>query len=324
MYIFVDESGKFESQLQSDFGVMVIVTISDKAYEDCKSFFTSTSSFGINAYEIKANSLDVSEREIFLKYIGRHPEIKYSAFVYDHKATSSDAISLHQQKQVKKVEEGIERIRRIATYPSLITDLELLRNQLRKLSLADYLKVISLIESLREWARTFSFDYFYMDITRDNWDIHHIFDMQNQASTFVRLVYALLSMSSNELTPNVEPIQLPADWTGSHPFLKKYNLPQGVDMKSFFKNRECKDDKVEIGLKLPDLISNTIFRSIQRQADKKWLKLLKRIWPNRSFIHAQHGQVDYYKVVTFPSSEGNVMMSEKIINHFHAMKFLKE
>ena len=41
MYIFVDESGQFVSSERSDFAIMVIVTISDKAYDQFRSFYTT-------------------------------------------------------------------------------------------------------------------------------------------------------------------------------------------------------------------------------------------------------------------------------------------
>jgi hypothetical protein len=86
-------------------------------------------------------------------------------------------------------------------------------------------------------------------------------------------------------------------------------------MKKLLINRRCGDDKQDIGLKIPDLISNTIFRSIERQDEAQWLKILRRLKQNRSYVHRKGGKPDYYKVITFRGDLNEHKPSNKIQEH---------
>ena len=113
----------------------------------------------------------------------------------------------------------------------------------------------------------------------------------------------------------------PEEWKGEdHPILTNYDTPKGLDMKKFFSKRRCGDDKEDIGLKMPDLISNTLLRSIQRQDDVRWIKILRRIYPNRSFVHKKHAGKGYYKIISFRAELYDVVPSVKIKTHWELVK----
>lgn len=317
MHIFVDESGQFVESPNSEWAILVVSTITDKMLVQFDQFYKSL--FGNKWPEIKASQLDFPTRKKLLRFIGKYDEIRYAAFVYDYKSTSENAISLHKAGQIKKLEEAIEKTRPIAKHKSLIGDLELLRNQLRKMSASDYLKAIMIIECYRDWIQIFPFDYFYTNIKRDSWLLEHVFDMQSTPSKFVRIIYALLYLTTNSLAGVNFPLYLPEKWPKNHPFFLNYDTPEGTDMKKLLINRRCGDDKQDIGLKIPDLISNTLLRSIQRQDDTRWLKILKKIKSNRSYVHKKGGKPDYYKIITFRGELSDLKPSNKIKVHSKKM-----
>ena len=322
MYTFSDESGRFEEGINSDIGIIVIVSLPDSALKKFIDFLIS--SFGERAYQLKGSSLIFSDREKIIKYIGNHPEIKFSAFLYDHKATSATAIEDHHVRQIKKANETIENLKPIARYPTLVPSIELARNQLRKLSTAEYLKIVMNTIAFQSWQKFFLFDFINVPLERDPWEFHHILDMQNQRMTFPSLVYFLLMGSSNRLVPEPPTINFPKEWGSAHPFMTFYkgheennNTDDFLDMKKFYSDFKCGDDKKELGLKLPDIISNTLFRSITHPNDKAFLKLLKRLWPNRSVIHkTDRKESRYYQVIIFPSEEVKPFASDIIQTHW--------
>ncbi|MDO8618623.1 MAG: hypothetical protein Q7R49_01615 [Candidatus Daviesbacteria bacterium] len=317
MNVFTDESGHFVESPNSEWGILVVCTITDKALGEFSTYYMNL--LGENWPKAKASQLDFNTRRTLLKYIGRHPEIQYSAFIYDYKSTSGDSISSHKLGQVKKLEEAIERTRPIAKHQSLITSLELLRNQLRKLSSSDYLKVIMTFTYYKEWIQTFPFDYVYTNTSRDSWEMKHVFDMQNAPEKFVKLIYSLLYLTTNSLAGANFPLYFPTEWPKDHPYFQNYHTSEGTDMRKLLSNRRCGDDTKDIGLKLPDLISNTLLRSIQRQNEIQWIKILGYIKSSRSFLHKKGGRTGYYKTIAFPGGS-DIHPSSKIKRHWDLMK----
>jgi len=322
MFVFTDESGHFMESTQSEWGIIVVVTTTDKALAQFGEFYKGL--FGSEWASIKASQLNYPVREKLLKFIGKRNEIRYTAFVYDYASTSNDAISKHKTGQVKKLEEAIDRTRPITKHQSLIDELELLRNQLRGLSLTDYMKVILIIEAYRKWVQTFAFDYVFTNRARDSWKMKHIFDMQTKPQRFIKMVYSLLYLTTNSLAGASHRVYLPKEWQKDHPLLKRYDTDEGVDLRKFFSNRRCGNDRKDIGLKIPDLISNTLLRSLQRQDEKRWLKILKRINPNRSFVHrrGRAGRMAYYSIGAFPGDVENIEPSELVKKHWKSMREL--
>ena len=263
MYIFTDESGQFVESPNSEWAILVVSTITDKMLVQFEQFYKGL--FGNKWPEIKASQLDFPTRDKLLRFIGKFDEIRYAAFVYDYKSTTENAISQHKFGQIKKLEEAIEKTRLVAKHQSLIKDLELLKNQIRKMSVGDYLKVIMTMECYRDWIQIFPFDYFYTKIKRDSWLLEHVFDMQSTPGKFIRIIYAFLYLTTNSLAGANFLSYFPEEWPKDHPFFLNYHTGEGIDIGKLLINRRCGDDKQDIGLKIPDLIANTLFRSIQRQ-----------------------------------------------------------
>jgi hypothetical protein len=317
MHIFTDESGQFNESLNSEWAIMVICSITDKELQQFSEYYTGL--FGNQWSTVKASQLELATRKKLIKYISKHDEIRYTAIVYDFKSTSENAISQHKAGQLMKIEEAIEKTRPIAKYPSLITDLELLRNQIRNLSSCDYLKVIMTYEAYRDWMQTFPFDYFYTNWSRDSWILDHVFDMQSTPGKYIRIFYNMLYLTTNSLAGANFPLYLPQEWPMDHPLFKKYHTEEGTDMRKMLENRRCGDDKQDIGLKLPDLISNTLLRSIQRQNEIAWLKILNPLKGNRSYVHKKDNKPDFYKIIAFRGGLDNVEPSSKISTHAKLM-----
>jgi len=319
MYIFTDESGHFFESTNSHWGIIVIVSITDKMLEQFEFYYQNL--LGDSWRESKASKLDYPTREKLLKYIGRHDEIRYSAFVYDYAATTNDAISRHRTGQIKKLEDAIEKTKPVAKHKSLIDSMELFRNRFSKLSLTDYMKVVLITEGYRKWIQTFTCDYCYTHLSRDGWHVKHIFDTQPKPHNFVEIVYELLYLTTNSLAGDF-PMYFPEELPRDHPILKNYDNSEGFDLKKFFSDRTCSSDQESVGLKIPDLISNTLFRSIERQQNTRWIKILRHIYNNRSFVHriGRGGNPAYYSIVAFPDESHSNHPSENIRTHWEAME----
>jgi hypothetical protein len=319
MHIFTDESGHFVESENSEWGIIVMVSISDSALKDFEDFIIKLMPDDYHSF--KASNLDFKIREKILKYIGSRHEIKYSAFVYDYKSTSMDAATKHRSGQIQKIEKTIDSAVNNKANPSMISEVKLIRNQLNKMSISDYIKTILVTESYKEWSRTFLFDFLYIDKLRDSWKLHHILDMQNKPERFVKVVYSLLYLTTNNLAGNKFRVHVPSELANDHPLITNYETSEGINMKEVMMSRRCGDDKKDIGLKLPDIISNTLFKSICNRNEIKWLRALKRVKSNVSITHkrGRNQRVAYYTILSL-MADLSTGPSDSIREHWDAMK----
>lgn len=317
MKIFIDESGDFDESARSKIGIIVIVSIPDKALNKFSDYLGKL--LGEKAPTFKSSDLSMSERERIINYVGKHNSIKYSAFVFDHKSISEKGITNHKNGQLKKLESAIQSAKANKSNPKLVSDLELLYRQIKNFKSPDYLKMTLISHAYEFWAQTCLFDFYYIPVHADSWEFEHIFDMQNNATTFIRLTYNLLSLGTNHLHPNAPKIATPIDWPSDHPIHQKYGKPIGMDMREFYKRRRCGNDQIDLGLKIPDIISNTMFRSFRNLNEEKYFELIAKLWPNRSFTHKRNGGKNYYQINSLYDSNQESKPSELILSHWKKM-----
>lgn len=322
MFVAIDETGFFRDTSTGKIGIVTITTITDNAWGKFFSFLDST--FPSGWQDVKGNSISNLDRERVLKYIGSHQEIKYSSVVFDLSYGSDDAIKEHKRLQLEKLETSVEKIKD-KLKKSYLKDIELLRNQIRNLSLGEYAKFIFITELFVEWARYFQFDYLYTPIKNDHWKLFHIVDMQVKPEKFKRIVRSFMKLTMNHLNPKAG-VYTPAEWGKDHPFIKIYSYegnPKLQDGNKFFENFKIGNEQEDPQLFLPDIIGNTIYLSITRRGDKKWLKFLKRLKPTRSVaLTIVRRNAGYYKVSGFDKTKDPFEVNQEIKEHWKLMKEL--
>lgn len=199
MQVGVDETGSFRGSNNSQFGLVTLVTVTDLEWQNFQDFINSNfhKAFG----RIKGNNITPADREKIIKYISRRPEIKYTSIVFDLNFGNDKTIESHKIRQIVRIQDWIIANLSIAN-PSLISDLELLRNQIGNLSNSDYAKFFFITLLFMHWQRFFQFDYVYTHTSRDGWLMHHTVDLQNKPEKFKRLVKTTLALTANHLNPN--------------------------------------------------------------------------------------------------------------------------
>jgi hypothetical protein len=316
MKVLTDETGAFESIEAGDFGVVTLVTISDNEVPRLEEFLNSLFPDGFE--NVKGKNISDEDREKVLKYIGKKQEIKYTAVILDSSLVSKESVKRHQAMQSAKFDEWLEKFGDVAQ-PTLKRDIEVLRNQMRNLSRSDYLKFMIVNSVYRYWVEFFQFDYVFMDVKNDSWVFEHIIDTQNAPGRFKNLFYGFLMGTTNN-TLDFK-IACPEEWPADHPMNRDYSEKgRGFRADKLFKNRAISSEQEEPLLLLPDLIGNTIFRSIHQQTPY-WLKLLKRIKPNRSMSMTLKNKHGYYVINGF--GDVNDATDKKIKSHYKKMIALK-
>jgi len=318
MIVAVDETGSFKEKGDIEYGLVTLVTITDSEWTKFSDFMAKLYPSGWN--KVKGTHISLENRTKILKYIGRKQEIVYTTFLYDLTSGTDRWVNYHKNEEVKRINKTISDIKNNNGHQSLISELELLRNQLRNLAVSDYSKFIMIFELFVEWQKFFQFDYFYTSPKNDTWKMKHIVDTQNKPDKFKNLLKSLIMLTTNELNPYYR-INSPKEWMASHPFNKIYgipNRPEAFNGKLFYKDFKIGAEQDDLQLILPDLIGNTIHKSIKNRQSVMWLKLLKRLKPNRSLTitnKVSGNKYQYYLVRGFDRLRERKAVSPSIKEH---------
>jgi len=321
MIIGVDEVGKFESVKPNDFGVVVLVSVTDNELIKFGSFLKSI--FPTGHEGIKGKNIADGDREKILKYIGKKQEIKYSALMFDSSLTDDQSLQVYQSGQLKKFLDYIDENIKIIN-PVLKDEMMLLHNQMKNLKRADFLKLLLVYLSYHDWVKVFQFDYLHTNTENDSWQVQHRIDMQNAPDKFKNILTSFMTLTINGLNQDFS-ISCPKEWGTGHPFHKIHtyqNKDNLFDAKIFWKDFLISNEENEPVLFLPDLIGNTIYRSITRQKEKKWLKMLKRVKSNRSLCIKLKDKDCYYQINGIDKSKNKSNVSEALKSHYKLMKNL--
>lgn len=319
MNILIDETGAFEALKQGDFGIVTLVSVTDTEIIKLKKFLETL--FPAEYTEVKANNISLEKREKLLKYIGRKQEIKYSAFLFDTNLANPTTIKEHQDKQVSRIKEWL--INNPQAVKEVRREIQLLHNQIKNLKTADFLKFLMIHVAYRDWLEVFQFDFRHISIKNDTWNFKHIIDLQNKPQKFQYITKEFLHATSQQGINDFK-IYCPKEWQGkNHPLEEKYrfkNEEGKFDAKTFFSDFKITTEQEESLLLIPDLIGNSIFKSINNQKDTRWLKILKRIKPNRSVSMTLKDSSIYYVIININLGKTTSDVSEKIKKHYRLMK----
>jgi hypothetical protein len=81
-------------------------------------------------------------------------------------------------------------------------------------------------------------------------------------------------------TENVEPLILPTTWQDSHPFVKKYQTSNGIDLELLMKNLSFEPSEDHVGLQVVDIIANTIYQFLLNQKNDDYYRCYRLLMPN--------------------------------------------
>lgn len=273
--------------------------------------------------DLKGKKLKEQDLDKLLDYISRKSGIKYTAFLYDLSGGDDEWVNFHRNETVRKAKLTIEKMRD-QLFPSYVKDIELYLNQLKKYSVGDYAKYVMYTEILLQWQQFFAFDYIFLSVKKDTWNMHHVLDTQNQPKKFIRLIQATMKLTANHLNPNYR-IITPAEWPINHPYFKKYRYKGDInlhDANKFFEDFKIDDEQNNPVLLLPDAIGYVIYKSILNQHDEKWLHRLHKMKQNRSWalINKFKDPDGYYHITGFNRVKNPRDVLPLVKSHYVAMK----
>ncbi|MFZ2025112.1 MAG: hypothetical protein WAV51_02445 [Microgenomates group bacterium] len=304
MYIAIDETGSFREGKDLEYGIVTLVTITDNEWRKFRSLMDALYPNGWS--DIKGKTIDDGNREKILKYIGTKYEIKYTSLLFDLKFGIDELVKYQRNGQVRLIKESIDSLKINNGHKSLIDELELMARRLNAMSNADFSKFMLIYELYREWMQYYQFDFIHIYKANDSWDLNHIIDTQTKSENFKTILNQMLILTTNHLNPEFK-IFSPQELRNiKHPFELKHSIMfEGrsvLDGHKVFRNLKISNEQNEPVLLLPDLIGNTIHRSIKYRYEKKWLKMLKRIMSNRSITMNNKfriGKNNYYLIRGF-------------------------
>ena len=322
MIIAVDETGSVKQGNSLEYGLVTLTTISDSEWIKFSNFMNNLYPNGWKY--IKGTNITHNNRKKILKYIGKKQEIKYTTFLYDLTFGTDKWVKYHQSEEVKRFNKSINDIKRKKGHAKYISQLELLRNQLGNLSVSDYSKFIMIFELFIEWQKFFQFDYFYTHIKNDSWKMKYVVDTQNKPDKFKSLLKNVIQLTTNELNPDYK-IYSPQEWIKDHPFNKIYgitNMINSFNGKLFYSDFTIGNELSDPQLLIPDLIGNTIHKSIEKRKRPMWLKILKRIKQNRSYTITNKvtgNNYQYYLIRGFNKKRDRKTVSKALKEHCVSM-----
>jgi len=156
-----------------------------------------------------------------------------------------------------------------------------------------------------------------------------VIDSQSRAGNFKELLKDMLTLTTNHLNKNFitySPTELKDI---DHPFYSKHEIKYeegvAIDGHKVFKNLKITSEQEEPVLLIPDLIGNTIHKSIKFRSEHKWLAMLNRVKSRRSLImnnRFREGNNNYYLVKGFDKSKEYYQLNPIIREHWRLMNSL--
>jgi hypothetical protein len=326
MKILLDETGSFRDNSKDlEYGMVTAVIISDRDWEKLNKYLNGVFLNGWS--DVKGTNITFEKRREVLKFIGRNNSIKYLTLINNLKLSNDTSVELFRKGQNKKIDQAIERVHKVNGSQELIEDLRILKSRFAKLSIGEYVKLMSFYEVYKKLIPFLEVDLYEIPTSSDGWEIEHIIDSQNQPGKFLTVLRNHMALTLNHLHDDYFVIAL--EEMSGHPFRQKYSGKvdgiEGFDNKKFFKKIEISSEENRPELIIPDLIGNTIHKSIKNQNERKWLKALKLIKRNRSnaLRNKRTGEFeDYYHITGFDPTVDMNDLNKFFTSHWIKMKNL--
>lgn len=327
MYISIDETGSFREGKDLEYGLITLVSITDLEWEKLKLYLSRMYPKGWG--KLKGSNINYVDRSKLIKYIGKKHEIKYTTLLFDLNFGTDERIEYHRSGQLGKLDKCINSLSTSNGHPNLINDLEVMRRRLNSMSKSDYTKFILIYELYREWMQYYQFDFININQKNDTWDLKHRIDNQSRAGNFKTILEDMLTLTTSHLNPDYIPYSPIELKDKNHPFETKHSIVidghSAIDGHKIFNDLKISNEQDDPVLLLPDLIGNTIHKSIKFRKQKVWLKLLRHLSSNRSLVmnnRHRSGKNNYYLVRGFNIDSKESFGNRIIQEHWELMNQL--
>lgn len=335
MHIAIDETADFVEAGNNNYGIVTLVTITDKAWDQ---FCERLSQVLPDWKNTKSSIIPNSIRKKIIKELTLRNEVHYFSYVYDIGESANDFVEQHKTEQARRIDLAINDCKAFGSPQSLIDDLVLLKNQLRRYSVSDYAKFILIFDLIVEWNKYHLFDLVHLPAHRDSWSFHLVIDTQNKPQKFERLISAMMILTTSERNPDYHSY-IPTEWSSlakQHPYIEKYAISDTndlqesssikIDAKKVYPNVVVSSEQTNPQLFLPDFIGNMIHRSISDAGKiSENHKLLAKLRSSRSLgmnNKDRRSRNNYYIIRTFNADLQPDGYSPIFTKHYNQMKHL--
>lgn len=282
MKIYYDESGDFSLTKKRNISLVGSLTCTD-SFDEVISYFIEKFEARNNVVdEIKGSQLSIKERMKVCNFIKKNrSNLVITITMVDSSFTTLDDISYFRTRQAgifrrnkdsfiergggesKAILEYYDKITKIAEYSSRLSNEEFLQS----------LMTITNMKNTLHNSIIYFLDWKY---AKDFRTYDYIFDAKlvNKLSPMEKYIKANLKAFIQDIPDiNNRIIVLPDTWKSGHPFIDKYMLkeydlngvihPEVIDLNKLFENGlQFKDSKEKHGLKLIDMVCNTVYSYI--------------------------------------------------------------
>jgi hypothetical protein len=271
MKIFTDESGDFSLTHTQNHSLVTSLICTEAVYEDIKRFMYAFENKFNNGLELKGSKLTPELRLRVCDFVKKnHEHLKISVTIISPEMVSQweldqyralQALTFKKNKnwyinaggKASEILEHYDRVAKIAEYNTRLND-------------QDFLQSIMLVQQLQR-VLTYCIVYFIEPKFRKYFhNFSFIFDGKQPGKTSTMEKYIKNNvkpfLDGNSKSGHTVPV--PSVWKEGHPFVDNFfidvdNSRKGVSLNKIFNDLIFVDSRDEAGLRLVDIISNTIY-----------------------------------------------------------------
>lgn len=284
MRIFYDESGDFSLKTIPGISIVASLTCTDKFYEDICYFMNCFEKKTELFTEIKGSDLGIQQRLKICNFINKNrSSISITITMVDSRITSVEHLHEYRINQSKTFQSNkdyyisiggssllseFDRLIKIAEYATRMSDEEFLQsilivNNVRKTIQNLLIKFLDF-----KYAKFFkSFDFVF-----DRKLSSKLSAMEKYLSTYI-----MAFLQDNPMKQ--KPLIVVNTWKKGHPFVDNcMNEDENIVINNIFtKGLQFKDSREEPGLRLIDIVSNTIYQYLISPNNKELLECYKSL-----------------------------------------------
>ncbi|CAM4026392.1 DUF3800 domain-containing protein [Paenibacillus alkaliterrae] len=274
MKIFTDESGDFSLKNSTSPSMVASLICTEDMYEGIKRFMNTMEKRYNGGAEIKGSDLTFEQRLRVCEFLKKNRDhLKATMTIVLPSVVTHEDLNLFRTNQaetfqknkewyinaggkVQKVLEEYDRIAKLAMYQSRLSDEEFLQALLLTQQMERVIKFCIVYFMERKHRRNFK-------------DFIFLFDrkLPNKLSAMEKYILNYVKAFLDGKSKMGMTIPIPNVWKTGHPFIDRYMITMEDGREAFFlnellKNFEFEDSKNDPGLRMVDIISNTIYQHI--------------------------------------------------------------
>jgi len=284
MKIFTDESGDFSLKDTTNPSMVASLICTEDMYEGVKRFMFSMEKRYNGGNELKGSDLTFEQRLHVCEFLKKNRDhLKVTMTIILPSVVSHEDLVKFRDKQAEifqsnkewyihaggkaeKVLEEYDRITKLAMHNSRLSDAEFLQALLLTEQMERVIKFCIVYFMERKHRRYFR-------------DFNFLFDrkLPNKLSGMEKYILNYVKAFLDGKSKMGLTIPIPNVWKKGHPFVERYMIMLEDGREAFFLNELLKDfrfedSKVEPGLRMADIISNTIYQRVLNPHDPEIAK----------------------------------------------------